>query len=88
MLAIFCTTVVTNEYKLHYVESGNHAEVHVTEERIRSIRNYLMIRPFIKVADAIANTGNVIDRKLNGIDKLDYLSDNATLDTDVDSDRR
>lgn len=50
------------------VESGNHAEVHVTEERIRSIRNYLMIRPFIKVADAIANTGNVIDRKLNGIE--------------------
>ena len=62
------TYVVTNEYKLHYVESGNHAEVHVTEERIRSIRNYLMIRPFIKVADAIANTGNVIDRKLNGIE--------------------
>ena len=57
------TYVVTNEYKLHYVESGNHAEVHVTEERIRSIRNYLMIRPFI-----IANTGNVIDRKLNGIE--------------------
>ena len=62
------TYVVTNEYKLHYVESGNHAEVHVTEERIRSIRNYLMIRPFIKVADAIANTGNVIYRKLNGIE--------------------
>lgn len=40
----------------------------VTEERIRSIRNYLMIRPFIKVAGAIANTGNVIDRKLNGIE--------------------
>lgn len=23
------TYVVTNEYKLHYVESGNHAEVHM-----------------------------------------------------------
>ena len=64
----WCTYVVTNKYKLNYVGSGNHAEVHVTEERIRSIRNYLMIRPFIKVADAIANTGNVIDRKLNGIE--------------------
>lgn len=62
------TYVVTNKYKLNYVGSGNHAEVHVTEERIRSIRNYLMIRPFIKVADAIANTGNVIGRKLNGIE--------------------
>lgn len=62
------TYVVTNEYKLHYVESGNHAEVHVTEERIRSLRNYLMIRPFLKVADAVAKAGNVIDRKLNGIE--------------------
>lgn len=62
------TYVVTNEYKLHYVESGNHAEVHVTEERIRSIRNYLMIRPFLKMADAVAKAGNVIDRKLNGIE--------------------
>lgn len=62
------TYVVTNEYKLHYVESGNHAEVHVTEERIRSLRNYLMIRPFLKMADAVAKAGNVIDRKLNGIE--------------------
>lgn len=60
------TYVVTNEYKLHYVESGNHAEVHVTEERIRSLRNYLMIRPFLKMADAVAKAGNVIGRKLNG----------------------
>lgn len=60
------TYVVTNEYKLHYVESGNHAEVHVTEERIRSLRNYLMIRPFLKMADAVAKAANVIDRKLNG----------------------
>lgn len=60
------TYVVTNEYKLHYIESGNHAEVHVTEERIRSLRNYLMIRPFLKIADAVAKAGNVIDRKLNG----------------------
>lgn len=62
------TYVVTNEYKLRYVESGNHAEVHVTEERIRSLRNYLMIRPFLKIADAMAKAGNVIDRKLNGIE--------------------
>lgn len=62
------TYVVTNEYKLHYVESGNHAEVHVTEERIRSLRNYLMIRPFLKMADAVAKAGNVIGRKLNGIE--------------------
>lgn len=62
------TYVVTNEYKLHYVESGNHAEVHVSEERIRSLRNYLMIRPFLKMADAVAKAGNVIDRKLNGIE--------------------
>ena len=62
------TYVVTNEYKLHYVESGNHAEVHVTEERIRSLRNYLMIRPFLKMADAVAKADNVIDRKLNGIE--------------------
>ena len=62
------TYVVTNEYKLHYVESGNHAEVHVTEERIRSLRNYLMIRPFLKMVDAVAKAGNVIDRKLNGIE--------------------
>lgn len=62
------TYVVTNEYKLHYVESGNHAEVYVTEERIRSLRNYLMIRPFLKMADAVAKAGNVIDRKLNGIE--------------------
>lgn len=62
------TYVVTNEYKLHYVESGNHAEVHVTEERIRSLRNYLMIRPFLKIADAVAKAGDVIDRKLNGIE--------------------
>lgn len=62
------TYVVTNEYKLHYVESGNHAEVHVTEERIRSIRNYLMIRPFLKMADAVAKAGNVIGQKLNGIE--------------------
>ena len=62
------TYVVTKEYKLHYVESGNHAEVHVTEERIRSLRNYLMIRPFLKMADAVAKAGNVIDRKLNGIE--------------------
>lgn len=62
------TYVVTNEYKLHYIESGNHAEVHVTEERIRSLRNYLMIRPFLKMADAVAKAGNVIDRKLNGIE--------------------
>ena len=62
------TYVVTNEYKLHYVESGNHAEVHVTEERIRSLKNYLMIRPFLKMADAVAKAGNVIDRKLNGIE--------------------
>ena len=62
------TYVVTNEYKLHYIESGNHAEVHVTEERIRSLRNYLMIRPFLKMADAVAKAGNVIGRKLNGIE--------------------
>lgn len=62
------TYVVTNEYKLRYVESGNHAEVHVSEERIRSLRNYLMIRPFLKMADAVAKAGNVIDRKLNGIE--------------------
>ena len=58
--------VVTNEYKLHYIESVNHAEVHVTEERIRSLRNYLSIRPFLVMADAIANIGKAIDQKLNG----------------------
>lgn len=62
------TYVVTNKYKLNYVGSGNHAEVHVSKEEMRSIKHYFMIRPFIKVADAIANTGNVIDRKLNGIE--------------------
>ena len=62
------TYVVTNEYKLHYIESGNHAEVHVTEERIRSLRNYLSIRPFLVMADAISRAGKAIDRKLNGIE--------------------
>ncbi|MGM9894681.1 MAG: hypothetical protein ACI31X_01520 [Lactobacillus amylovorus] len=62
------TYVVTNEYKLHYVESGNHAEVHVSKEEMRSIRNYLMIRPFLKMADAVAKADRVIDRKLNGIE--------------------
>lgn len=60
------TYVVTNEYKLHYVESGNHAEVHVTEERTRSIKHYFMMRPFYALADAIERADRVIDRKLNG----------------------
>ena len=60
------TYVVTNEYKLHYVESGNHAEVHVTEERIRSIKHYCAIRPLYALADAIERADRVIDRKLNG----------------------
>lgn len=55
------TYVVTNEYKLHYVESGNHAE-----ERIRSINHYCVMRPFYALADAIERAGRVIDRKLNG----------------------
>ena len=62
------TYVVTNEYKLHYIESGNHAEVHATEERIRSLRNYLSIRPFLVMADAISRVDKAIDRKLNGIE--------------------
>lgn len=60
------TYVVTNEYKLHYVESGNHAEVHVTEERIRSIKHYCVMRPFYALADAIVTAGRAIDQKLNG----------------------
>ena len=60
------TYVVTNEYKLHYIESGNHAEVHVTEERIRSIKHYCVMRPFYALADAIERVDRVIDRKLNG----------------------
>ena len=60
------TYVVTNEYKLHYVESGNHAEVHVTEERIRSIKHYCVMRQFDALADAIERADRVIDRKLNG----------------------
>lgn len=60
------TYVVTNEYKLHYVESGNHAEVHVSAERIRSIKHYCVMRPFYALADAIERAAIVIDLKLNG----------------------
>lgn len=60
------TYVVTNKYKLNYVGSGNHAEVHVTEERMRSIKHYFMMRPFYALADAIERADRVIDRKLNG----------------------
>lgn len=60
------TYVVTNEYKLHYVESGNHAEVHVSKEEMRSIKHYFMLRPIYALADAIVTAGRAIDQKLNG----------------------
>lgn len=60
------TYVVTNEYKLHYVESGNHAEVHVTEEEMWSIKHYFMMRSIYVLADAIVTAGRAIDQKLNG----------------------
>lgn len=57
------TYVVTNKYKLNYVGSGNHAEVHVSKEKMRSIKHYFMMRP---IADAIVTVGRAIDQKLNG----------------------
>lgn len=60
------TYVVTNEYKLHYVESGNHAEVHVSKEKMWSIKHYFMMRPIYVLADAIVTAGRAIGQKLNG----------------------
>lgn len=60
------TYVVTNEYKLHYVESGNHAEVHVSKEKMWSIKHYFMMRPIYVLAEAIVTAGRAIDQKLNG----------------------
>ena len=60
------TYVVTNKYKLNYVGSGNHAEVHVSKEEMRSIKHYCVMRPFYALADAIERADRVIDRKLNG----------------------
>lgn len=57
------TYVVTNKYKLR---SGNHAEVHVSKEEMRSIKHYFMMRPIYVLADAIVTADRVIDRKLNG----------------------
>ena len=62
----WCTYVVTNKYKLNYVGSGNHAEVHVSKEEMRSIKHYCVMRPFYALADAIERADRVIDRKLNG----------------------
>ena len=62
----WCTYAVTNKYKLNYVGSGNHAEVHVSKEEMRSIKHYFMMRPFYALADAIERADRVIDRKLNG----------------------
>ena len=60
------TYVVTNKYKLNYVGSSNHAEVHVSKEEMRSIKHYFMMRPIYVLADAIERADRVIDRKLNG----------------------
>ena len=60
------TYVVTNKYKLNYVGSGNHAEVHVSKEEMRSIKYYFMMRPIYALADAIVTAGRAIDQKLNG----------------------
>lgn len=57
------TYVVTNEYKLHYVESGNHAEVHVTKDQMRYVRQYFITRPLIKVADVFAKACKRLSRK-------------------------
>lgn len=62
------TYVVTNEYKLRYIESGNHAEVHVSKEEMRSIREYFSMRAILLWADALKRIGRKIDRKLNGIE--------------------
>lgn len=59
------TYVVTNEYKLHYVESGNHAEVHVLKEEMWSIREYFSMRPLLLWVDALKRIGRKTDRKLN-----------------------
>ncbi len=60
------TYVVTSKYKLNYVGSGNHAEVHVSKEEMWSIKHYFMMRPIYVLADAIERADRVIDRKLNG----------------------
>lgn len=57
------TYVVTNEYKLRYIESGNHAEVNVTQQEMRSIRQYFIARTLIDVADAFVNACRRLGRK-------------------------
>lgn len=39
-------------------------------------------------ATQVINLNKLMQQAVKLLDKLDYLSDNATLDTDVDSDRR
>lgn len=57
------TYVVTNEYKLHYVESGNHAEVHATGSEIWSVKQYLMMRPFIILGETFKHFGKLLNGK-------------------------
>lgn len=48
------TWVITNEYKLRRVSSGSHAEIHVTKEEMRAVRQYFVVKPLIDVVDAFA----------------------------------
>ena len=43
---------------------------------------------FILDATQVISLSKLMQQAVKLLDKLDYLSDNATLDTDVDSDRR
>lgn len=43
---------------------------------------------FILDATQVISLSELMQQAVKLLDKLDYLSDNATLDTDVDSDRR
>lgn len=53
------TYVVTNEYKWHYVGSGNHAEVHMSSREL----NMLLIEQVIKnMADSADSVGKKLER--------------------------
>lgn len=51
--------VITNDYQIRYVASGNHAEVHMSVREL----NMLLIEQVIKnIADSAVSAGNKLER--------------------------